>query len=123
MLAKKTVVLLVAHGSGSQEANLELYQLAEKLEERLGREVIACFMELGEPSIPEGVDLALSRSPHEILILPYFLIQGRHLAEDIPRILSEKARAFPETPIRILGYPGAHPKMVDLLALTVLEGI
>lgn len=123
MVRKNTVFLLVAHGSRKVQANLEVHQVAEKLQEQLGREVLACFLEQGEPDIPEGVDRALAKSPKEILVLPYFLTQGRHLEEDIPEILSKKARAYPETPIRILNYVGNHPKIVDLLAAIALEGI
>jgi len=123
MVRKNTVFLLVAHGSRRTPANLEVYLIGEKLEKQLGREVVTCFLELGEPNIPEGVDRALAKSPGEIVVLPYFLTQGRHLEEDIPKILSEKARAYPETPIRVLDYVGKHPKLVDLLASIALEGI
>jgi len=123
MFAKNTVILLVAHGSRLQEANLEIHQMAERLQEELSREVLACFLELGEPSIPEGVDRALKLNPKEILALPYFLTQGRHVQNDITKILEDKARAYPETPIRVLDYVGAHGEMVQLLKKVVLEGV
>jgi len=123
MLKKDAIILLVAHGSRRSQANLEVHQLAERLQEQLGREVLACFLELGEPNIPEGIDLALSRSPSHILVLPYFLTEGRHMDEDIPRILQEKARAYPETPIRMLDYVGKHPQLTDLMAKIILEEI
>jgi len=116
MIPKNVVVVLVAHGSRKPEANLEVHQLAEKLEVQAGRPVQACFLELGEPSIPEGIDLALKKSPKEIWVLPYFLVQGRHVQEDLPKILEAKARAYPETPIKILNYLGAQEQMAEWLA-------
>lgn len=115
MISKNSIILLIAHGSRVPEANLEVHQLAERLQKKLERVVQACFLELGEPNIPEGVDLALKKSPREIVVLPYFLTQGRHVLEDIRAILAEKAKAYPETPLRLLDYVGAHPKMVELL--------
>lgn len=123
MVLKNAVIVLIAHGSRMKEANLEVYRIAERLQERLQREVIPCFLELGEPGIPEGMDLALKKSPREIFVLPYFLTEGRHTSEDIPKILAEKARAYPETPIRVLDHVGAHPHIIDLLAGLVLESI
>ena len=123
MVRKDAVILLVAHGSRRAQANLEVHQMAEQLHARLGREVLACFLELGEPDIPEGIDRALALGPSEILVLPYFLTEGRHMDEDIPKILQEKVRAYPETPIRLLNYVGSNPAMVELLAEAVLKEI
>ena len=122
MVRKDAVILLVAHGSRRPQANLEVHQLAERLQGPLGRKVLACFLELGEPNIPEGIDRALSLNPGEILVLPYFLTEGRHMEEDIPKILQEKARAYPETPIRLLNYVGSHPGMIELLGKIVAGG-
>lgn len=121
MVRKDAVILLVAHGSRRPQANLEVHQLAERLQGQLGRKVSACFLELGEPNIPEGIDRALASNPGEILVLPYFLTEGRHMEEDIPRILQEKARAYPETPIRLLHYVGSHPAMTELLEKIIRE--
>ena len=93
--------------------------MAEKLQEKLDRVVLACFLEKGEPNIPQGVDAALNQNPSEILALPYFLIAGVHVIEDISSILSEKARAYPETPIKILDYVGKNPQMIELLSNVV----
>lgn len=115
-MKKNSVILLVAHGSRLAEANLEVHRLADQIQQKIRHPVQACFLEGGEPGIPEAIDQALSRGAAEILALPYFLTKGRHLSEDIPRILGEKARAYPETPIRMLDYLGSNPGMVDLLA-------
>jgi sirohydrochlorin ferrochelatase len=119
-MKSKSAVVLIAHGSRVAEANEEVQRLAERLKAKLRREVIACFLELIHPNIPEGIDMALLKSPPEILVLPYFLTQGRHVQEDIPKILSEKAKAYPETHIKLLDYLGANPRLLDLLEELIL---
>ena len=111
----------MAHGSRRSEANQEVHRLADKIQSQLGRSVFACFLEHGEPSIPEGIDLALQNNAKEILALPYFLTEGRHLSEDIPKILHEKARAYPEIPIKVLDYLGSHDQLPDVLTLIILQ--
>lgn len=116
MRGKNKAFVLVAHGSRLPEANQEVIDLAARLTQSLGREVIACFLEIAPPDIPHGIDLALAQNPEEIWVLPYFLTQGRHVQEDLPRILNEKARAFPETHIRLLDYLGKQAALQDLMA-------
>jgi len=114
MGSKAKVLVLIAHGSRLEEANREVRDLAAKLSHPL-LVVLPCFLELSDPDIPAGIDQALSLNPREIFVLPYFLTQGRHVQEDIPKILSEKARAFPETPIKLLPYLGALVEWNEVL--------
>ncbi len=116
MKPKHAAVVLIAHGSRLEAANEEVRRLAERLSERLGQTVIPAFLELASPGIPEGIDEALRSNPSEIKVLPYFLTQGRHVQEDIPKLLADKARAYPETPIRLLTYLGAEDAVLELLA-------
>lgn len=118
MKTKHATVVLIAHGSRLEAANEEVRRLAERLSERLDQRVIPAFLELASPSIPEGIDLALGGNPSEIKVLPYFLTQGRHVQEDIPKLLAEKARAYPETPIRLLNYVGAEEAILHCLVET-----
>ena len=116
MKSKSRVVVLIAHGSRLEAANEEIRHLASQLQEKIETPVVASFLELAAPSIPEGIDLALQKSPREILVLPYFLTQGRHVQEDIPAVLAAKAKAFPETPIRLLPYFGTAEAILEVLA-------
>ncbi|MCE9624688.1 MAG: CbiX/SirB N-terminal domain-containing protein [Deltaproteobacteria bacterium] len=118
MKNKSRAIVLIAHGSRVEAANEEIRLLASQLQDKIETPVVAAFLELASPDIPEGIDLALQKSPREILVLPYFLTQGRHVQEDIPKILADKARAYPETTIRLLPYFGK-----DLAVLEVLAGI
>ncbi|HKY63773.1 MAG TPA: CbiX/SirB N-terminal domain-containing protein [bacterium] len=121
MLKKSRALVLIAHGSRLEAANEEIRALASRLEARLGYPVIGAFLELAAPSIPEAVDLALATRAAEILILPYFLTQGRHVQADIPAILAEKARAYPETPLKLLPYLGSQEGILSLLEILLEE--
>lgn len=111
----------MAHGSRRSEANQEVQRLAEKIQAQLDRMVLACFLEQAEPSISQGIDLALKNNAKEILALPYFLTEGRHVSEDISKIIQEKARAYPEIPMKVLKYLGAHEQLPDLLTQIILK--
>ena len=116
MKNKNWALVLIGHGSRLEAANEEVRRLALQLETKLDRPVFPAFLELAAPTLPEAIDLALGKSPREILVLPYFLTQGRHVQEDIPAILAAKAKAYPETPIKLLPYLGFEERLVELLA-------
>ncbi|MDX1605111.1 MAG: CbiX/SirB N-terminal domain-containing protein [Candidatus Competibacterales bacterium] len=115
-------LLLIAHGSRRAAANEEIRRLAAQLAERMGPRYghVGCgFLELAEPDIPAAIDAAVDRGATEIVVLPYFLATGRHVAEDIPAAVAERQARHPTVRLRIAAYPGAAPEMLDLLAALV----
>ena len=46
------------------------------------------------PSIPEGIQQLLDHNVDEIICHPYFLSPGRHVREDVPRIVAETVESL-----------------------------
>ena len=111
-------LLLVAHGSRRAESNDEVRQLARRLENRGNGEFgqVACaFLELAEPSIPDGLRAAIRAGAREVTVLPYFLSAGRHVVADIPAEVNIIRAESPEVEIVLAPYLGASPGVVGLL--------
>lgn len=82
-------VLLIDHGSKSPAANERLNAVADRYRATHGGIVTIAHMELAEPSIRDGIQVLLDANVDEILCQPYFLSPGRHVREDIPRLVQE----------------------------------
>lgn len=112
-------LVLVAHGSRREASNEEVRQLAARLGDRSAgafAHVSAAFLELAEPSIPDGIVASIDRGADEVVVLPYFLSAGRHVVTDIPEEV-EKARATrPGATIRVAPYLGSAEPLLDVLA-------
>ena len=111
-------LLLVAHGSRRAESNDEVRQLARQLEGQGNGEfgLVACaFLELAEPSIPDGLRAAIRAGAREITVLPYFLSAGRHVVTDIPAEVNIIRAESPQLEIVLAPYLGASPGVLDLL--------
>ncbi len=111
-------LLLVGHGSRRAASNDEVRQVSERLGERAGDTygLVSCaFLELAEPSIPDGIEQCIQAGADEVVVLPYFLSAGRHVAEDIPNEVQGKIDQHPGITIRIAPYLGAADGIVDLL--------
>jgi sirohydrochlorin ferrochelatase len=111
-------LLLVAHGSRREASNEEIRQLAASLAPRAKGHfdrVSCAFLEIAEPSIPQGIDAAVRSGAGEVVVLPYFLSAGRHVAEDIPREVEGKQREYPQIRIQVTPYLGLAEGVPEIL--------
>lgn len=114
-------LLVIAHGSRRAESNDEIRELTRLLAERAGSDyaIVRCaFLELAEPSIPDGIEQCIRDGAGEVVVLPYFLSAGRHVAQDIPNEVRGKQDEYPHITIRIAPYLGANAGIADLLLET-----
>ena len=116
-------LLVIAHGSRRAESNDEVRQLTNTLAERAQGDfpIVRCgFLELAEPSIPDGIEQCVQAGATEVVVLPYFLSAGRHVITDIPNDVYGNQQEYPQVNIRIAPYLGAHNKVSDLLLESAL---
>ena len=112
-------LLLVAHGSRRAESNDEIATVANALKEKVDKNyplTTHAFLELAEPSIPQGIDTLIQQGADQITILPYFLSAGRHVQEDVPGIVEAKQKLHPEIKMTISPYIGEANELIDVLA-------
>ncbi|MDR4503462.1 MAG: CbiX/SirB N-terminal domain-containing protein [Candidatus Scalindua sp.] len=111
-------LLLVAHGSRRQQSNDEVVLLADKLRKKCFAQyniVHAAFLELAEVLIPDGIRKCIDEGASSVVVLPYFLNSGRHVVDDIPNIVKDTMKYYPDVDIRIAPHLGASDLMLELL--------
>lgn len=116
-------LLLVAHGSRREQSNEEVRLLANKLASRCGDEfpvIHSAFLELADPLIPDGLQKCLDEGASSIIVLPYFLNTGRHVAKDIPDIVND-FKYSTSANIQIASHLGASEMMMDLLVSVTIQ--
>lgn len=111
-----TAVLLIAHGSRRAEANADLEWVAAELRAR-GRfpTVQVSYLELAEPGIEAGGALCAKRGATEVLMVPYFLSPGVHVAEDLTAARDALAARFPGVRFALAEPLGRHPLLVEVV--------
>lgn len=120
--ARRKAVLLIAHGSRRAAANQDLVQLAEMLRERSVFPIIEiAYLELAEPTIPEGAERCVAAGADEVLMLPYFLSAGVHVQNDLEEHRSEFTTKFPKTDFKLCGHLGLHPLMLEIVLARLRE--
>jgi sirohydrochlorin ferrochelatase len=111
-------LLIVAHGSRRAASNEEVIKLADAIRQHPALEyddVGVGFLELAEPSIPEGIEACFRRGAKEVVIFPYFLAAGRHVVTDIPEIVDDYRASHPEANIIISPHLGASTMLPEAI--------
>lgn len=111
-------LLVVAHGSRREASNEEVRRLSERIAQQAGGRydmVRTAFLELAEPSIPDGIEQCIQDGAGEVVVMPYFLSAGRHVAEDIPHEVAPKQQQHPGVKIHIAPYLGSADGIAGLM--------
>lgn len=84
--------------------------------------VLCGYLEINKPSIPDAIIEAVRMGADEVRILPYFLLTGRHVNEDIPRIVKEAKKTWKnKVKIILCPYIGFDPKIVSLVKKRITQ--
>ncbi|MCC6220598.1 MAG: CbiX/SirB N-terminal domain-containing protein [Deltaproteobacteria bacterium] len=111
-------LLLVAHGSKRPESNEEVRQLIERIRAEVKNRfdvVELSFLEISQPSLSTAIDYLAKNQAKQIIVFPYFLAPGKHVAQDIPSILSSKQTQYPEVKIAMTPHLGCAKELTSLV--------
>ena len=86
--------------------------------------MVSCsFLSAAEPSIPKAIDRCVERGARQVLVLPYFVLNGKHVTRDIPSIVREAARRHRgRCRISLRPYLGYHPLLVSVVKARLSHG-
>jgi sirohydrochlorin cobaltochelatase len=110
-------ILIVDHGSVRAEANDMLRCMANLIQTMAGPDVVVRYahMELAEPDIASGFTDCVQAGATDVTVFPYMLSPGRHSTTDIPRMVSNTAKAFPQVAFNVTPAFGVHEKLAELV--------
>jgi sirohydrochlorin ferrochelatase len=108
-------VLLISHGSHSPKLEPEIIKMTSVLKQKSGIAIFEyAFLEINQPDIAAGIINCINKGANEVTILLNFLNSGRHVNEDIPRIVNETNKKYPHVKMTITKPVGQHPKIDEL---------
>ena len=118
----KVAIIIVDHGSRKKEANEQLYNLIEKYKAMTGYATVeGAHLEVLEPSIGTTFEKCVKEGATHIIAHPFFLTNGRHVLEDIPREMKEAGEKFPNIRWSISKPLGAQQLIPKLVQRSIVE--
>jgi sirohydrochlorin ferrochelatase len=113
---KKEAIILLGHGSRVPDAASNMQKTAGRLKEKHGYAMVEiCFMSRLGPHFPEVFAHCVSMGATKVLVIPYFLHMGLHLLLDIPKMMQQEARKYPQVELVLGKGLGYDEMLVDLV--------
>ena len=111
-----SVYLVIAHGSREAKSNQAFWDFLDSFQRVYPhRSVQGAFLELAKPNISEAIEKCIADGATEITIIPLMLFPGRHVKDDIPRIMEEARAKHSAVDFHYAGPLADHPAMLTLL--------
>jgi sirohydrochlorin ferrochelatase len=118
----KRAILLIGHGSRVKGAASAMKQTTSVLCKRNpGLVVQTAFLEINTPNIPDGLEQLVNEEATEIIVVPYFVQTGRHVLEDVPKIISAFQLEHPRCAIHLAKHLGFDERIVSVIEDRIKE--
>jgi sirohydrochlorin cobaltochelatase len=115
-------VLLVGHGSLRAGAGAAMIRLATRVREAGVAPIAAAgFLNYSRPTFNEALERCVASGADTIVIQPYFLVPGKFVREDVPRLLRAGQSAYPHLRFRLAEPFGDHPALARLVIRRAAE--
>lgn len=118
-------ILLIDHGSRRAEANAMLDEVAARVRARMGDAAIVeiAHMEIAEPTIARGFARCVERGASVVVAHPFMLSPGRHVQEDLPRMVAEAAAQHDGVDFVLASPLGTHDGVIDAVVARCDEAL
>jgi sirohydrochlorin cobaltochelatase len=115
-------VILFAHGSRDERWRAPVEAVARRVASLDPSVKVACaYLELLAPDLRTAAATLIGDGARTMRVLPLFLGMGKHVREDLPRLLDEMRGQYPEVAFVLAGAVGEEPDVIELLARKALE--
>ena len=116
-------VLFVGHGSRLEAGNEEVRIFIKKTIPKLDSSLIieTCFLEIGTPSIPHGIENCVAKGASEVIVIPIILLHAGHSKLHIPAEILAAREKYPEVKFVYGETIGVHPLALEIVTDRLAE--
>jgi sirohydrochlorin cobaltochelatase len=109
-------IILFSHGSVLCGAGQNLLDLARQMQAQGVAPIVAAgYLNYSEPRFAETFRACVGQGAARITVVPYFLIAGKFVKEDLPDVIATMQAEFPAVEVEIAEAIRFHPLLADAL--------
>ncbi|MDM0103654.1 CbiX/SirB N-terminal domain-containing protein [Variovorax sp. J22R24] len=115
-------IVLFAHGSRDERWRAPVEAVARRVAELDPSARVACaYLELIEPDLRTAAARLVEAGVDAVRVIPLFLGMGKHVREDLPRLLEDLRALHPAVSFSLKSAVGEEPDVIELLARKALD--
>ena len=119
-----TGIVLFAHGSRDAQWAAPLLAIEATLRQARPEQAIRlAYLEIGQPDLISALASLYESGVKHITLLPVFLGVGKHLRQDLPALVEQAQRTYPDLRIALLPALGEHPLFANWVTTEVLGAV
>lgn len=112
----KHAIILFSHGSVLCGAGQNLLELAKQMQARGDADFVAPgYLNYTEPRFAETFRRCVAEGATSVTVVPYFLIAGKFVKEDLPDHIAAMQAEFPAVEVRVADAIRFHERLADAL--------
>lgn len=109
-------IVLFSHGSVLCGAERNLIELAGRMREDGDPPIVeAAFLNYNEPDFESAVARCVAAGAKRIIVVPYFLVAGKFVAEELPSRIASARAIHPLIEFVTADIIGFHPALADAI--------
>ncbi|WP_010249627.1 sirohydrochlorin chelatase [Acetivibrio cellulolyticus] len=117
-------ILILAHGSREKSTENTLQEVVGNLKGIYCEDVIeTAYLQFSSLDLKAGLDNLREKGISDIVVIPYFLFDGVHIREDIPKEIDDYLKENSNVRITMGKTLGADKRLAEILADRIREAI
>ena len=94
------------------------------LKQSLGlSKIYPAYLQLAKPDLGQSLERLAKAGCRRIIIIPFFLFVGNHVSRDIPEIIEQEKKKYPDVPFIYTENLGEDSRIADIVADKIRENI
>lgn len=114
-------ILILAHGSREKHTEDTLKAVVEMVKEKVDGIIETAFLQFSEKNLEYGLKSLIEKGVTHIKVVPYFLFEGVHICEDIPKEIEEFLGDYKGVTITMGKTLGNDPRLAEVLVDRINE--
>ena len=121
-------ILLLAHGSREDATERTMEKIVEHIKSELSEEIAEndyivkeAYLQFRNRNLSNVLDELLLEGADDIIIIPYFLFEGVHIKEDIPKEIEDFLSTHKNVKITMGNTLGSDRRLAEIIADNVRE--
>ncbi len=117
-------IILLAHGSRDPLWRGPIEAVRTHIQHMQPDVAVRCaYLELCAPSLATALQELVALDMRSVTIVPLFVGAGRHVREDLPRMVQELGQAYPHVQLSLQAPIGEDARMTALMAQIASEAM